>query len=113
MWAICLPTEPRRRATEALRMRIRLTPGGLLDMSGRLRNMFKARRGICSKAGSTLWLLYPGPVQPVANDFSEFYSTETMSWLYDKCGTGGSGSTFMALNCAVEFIRRGFPGNVY
>lgn len=87
-----------------------LTLGGAVDMSGQLRNMFKAGESVFApKLAQPVATIPVAPVQPVANDLASFIRQNarrghTISFI----GPGGSGSTFMALNCAARIYSAGF-----
>lgn len=87
-----------------------LTPGGAVDMSGQLRNMFKTGESVFApKLAQPVATIPVAPVQPVANDLASFIRQNARrGYTISFIGPGGSGSTFMALNCAARIYSAGF-----
>ena len=87
-----------------------LTPGGAVDMSNQLRNMFKqGESAFAPKMAQPVATIPVAPVQPTAGDLTSFIRTKAhRGYILSFIGPGGSGSTFMALNCAARIYSAGF-----
>lgn len=87
-----------------------LAPGGAVDMSNQLQHMFKQGGSAFAPQIVQPAVTIPvAPAVPVSADLASFIRSKAhRGYVLSFIGPGGSGSTFMALNCAARIYSAGF-----
>jgi len=87
-----------------------LVPCGPMDMNNQLQHMFKnGESAFAPKMVQPAATIPVAPVVPVSGDLTTFIRTKAhRGYVLLFIGPGGSGSTFMALNCAARIYSAGF-----
>lgn len=87
-----------------------LVPVGAVELTGQLQHMFKQGGRVFAPQTQTPAATIPvDPVLPVSGDIASFIRSKAYrGYMLSFVGPGGSGSTFMALNCAARIYSAGF-----
>lgn len=84
-------------------------PSGAVDMHNQLRHMFKTEGSVFAPQIQPVATIPVAQRVPVAGDLATLIRTKThRGYVLAFIGPGGSGSTFMALNCAARIHSAGF-----
>ena len=88
----------------------RMQPGSTVEMNNQLKNMFKqGESAFAPRTTQPASTIPVAPAMPVANDLASFIRNKAhRGYILSFIGPGGSGSTFMALNCAARIYSAGF-----